>query len=83
MFLSLIQSPAAFQYYGPYLERSDTRKAIHVGNLTYNSGEKVEQHLENDMMQSVKPWLAEVMNNYRVSDINVTVKPVSKDLFQP
>lgn len=62
----MFQSPPDFQYYGKLITRAHIRKAIHVGNLTYNSGEKVEQALINDILQSVKPWLAEVMNNYRV-----------------
>lgn len=60
------RAPSAFEYYGKVLARANVRKAIHVGNLTYNSGDKVEAALENDIFQSVKPWLAEVMNNYKV-----------------
>ena len=61
------QSPAEFQYYGDYIQLPAVRKAIHVGSLTYNSGDKVEKHLQGDMLQSVKPWLAAVMNKYKVS----------------
>jgi vitellogenic carboxypeptidase-like protein len=44
----------------------DTRRAIHVGNLTYNEGNTVEMHIINDIMQSVKPWVATLMDNYKV-----------------
>jgi len=42
------------------------RRSIHVGNLTYNDGNKVEQHLLMDLMQSAKPQLTETMNYYKV-----------------
>jgi vitellogenic carboxypeptidase-like protein len=51
------------------LELPDVRKAIHVGKLPFNNGTVVEQHLKDDVLQSVKPWLAEVMNFYKVSFI--------------
>lgn len=44
------------------------RRAIHVGNLTFHSGEEVEKHLLEDVMKSVKPWLSVLMDNYRVSE---------------
>lgn len=58
--------PDDFNYYPSYLALDDTRKAIHVGNLTYNEGNKVEMFLVNDIMQSVKPWVATLMDNYKV-----------------
>ena len=57
--------PAEFEYYNHLIERSEVRKAIHVGNLTYNDGSIVEQHLLEDVMKSVKPWIEEIMKNYR------------------
>ena len=44
----------------------EVRKAIHVGNLTYNDGSAVEKHLLKDVMDTVKPWVAVLMNNYKV-----------------
>ena len=32
-----IQEPAAYDYYVPFVNRSDTRFAIHVGNLSYGA----------------------------------------------
>lgn len=40
-----------------YVVQSTIRKAIHVGNLTFNDGSVVEKHLMEDMIQSVKPWV--------------------------
>lgn len=62
----LTEEPAEFEYYGKYLADPTVRKAIHVGNLTYNDGEAVEKHIINDIMASVKPWVATLMDNYKV-----------------
>lgn len=43
------------------------REAIHVGNQTFSDGADVEKYLREDTLQSVKPWLAEVMDHYKVS----------------
>ena len=56
-----------------FLKRSDIRKAIHVGNLTFNGldGEnKVEEHLKLDIFASVTPYLTELLSHYRVCIYN-------------
>jgi len=60
------QSPKEFDFHVDFLQLPQVRKAIHVGNLTYHAGTQVELHLRNDMLASVKPWLEQVMNKYRV-----------------
>ncbi|CAG2166942.1 unnamed protein product, partial [Oppiella nova] len=56
-----------FFYYTKYLGLEATRRALHVGNLTYNDGNKVFAKLTNDLMQSVKPWLTTLMDaDYKV-----------------
>jgi len=55
------EEPKDMEYYPAYLELATTRLALHVGNLTYNSGEEVERHLLSDVMQSVKPWIEELI----------------------
>jgi vitellogenic carboxypeptidase-like protein len=52
--------------YSEFLQTSEVRKAIHVGDLVYNSGVEVEQHLKEDLMQSVAPWITELLSNIRV-----------------
>ena len=32
-----VQEPAAYDYYVPFVNRTDTRLAIHVGNLSYGA----------------------------------------------
>ncbi|XP_076472382.1 putative serine carboxypeptidase CPVL [Babylonia areolata] len=64
------QAPEDNNYYGQYLADPTVRRAIHVGNLTYNEGSRVEKHLLNDVMASVKPWIAVIMDNYKVMIYN-------------
>ncbi|VEN46927.1 unnamed protein product [Callosobruchus maculatus] len=47
-----------------YLNKSETRRAIHVGNVTFGS-KKVHDNLHEDMPKSMTPWFVEIVNNYR------------------
>ncbi|XP_072387510.1 venom serine carboxypeptidase-like [Diabrotica undecimpunctata] len=50
-----------------YLQRDDVRAVIHVGNTSFGvTSSEVEKNLKNDIMQSIAPWLTELLNNYRV-----------------
>lgn len=52
---------------GRYLAIPDIRKNLHVGNITFNAESSiVEQYLVNDIMQSVKPWIENLLEKYRV-----------------
>lgn len=54
-------------YMGKYIQRSDIRASIHVGNVTFNGiATDVEVNLMEDIMQSVAPWIVELLKNYRV-----------------
>ncbi|XP_006832339.1 PREDICTED: probable serine carboxypeptidase CPVL [Chrysochloris asiatica] len=53
-------------YYGKFLSLPEVRQALHVGNRTFNDGTEVEKYLREDTVKSVKPWLTEIMNNYKV-----------------
>ncbi|XP_062619799.1 probable serine carboxypeptidase CPVL isoform X1 [Saccostrea cucullata] len=66
----LTEEPEEFNYYGNYVAKPEVRAAIHVGNLTYNSGTQVEMHLINDVMDTVKPWIIPIMENYKVMFYN-------------
>lgn len=49
------------------LETAEIRKAIHVGNLTFEyTSQKVWDHLTEDFMKSVAPWISELLDNYKV-----------------
>nr|AAY27740.1 salivary/fat body serine carboxypeptidase [Sitodiplosis mosellana] len=54
---------------GEFLQKSETRRAIHVGNNSWHdlSGEnKVEEHLKLDVMDSVADWVAELLSHYPI-----------------
>ncbi|ETN61052.1 vitellogenic carboxypeptidase [Anopheles darlingi] len=57
------------EYMGKFLQLPATRKAIHVGNNSFHDLEgenKVEEHLKQDVMQSVVPYLEELLTACRV-----------------
>lgn len=57
----------SMDYMGKYIQRADVRAAIHVGNNSFNGeNQVVEIHLMEDVMQSVAPWISEVLSHYRV-----------------
>ncbi|XP_069770185.1 probable serine carboxypeptidase CPVL [Narcine bancroftii] len=60
------KEPPEQTYFSDYLSKPKVRESIHVGNLTFHDGSEVEHYLLDDLMQSVKPWLTILMNNYRV-----------------
>ncbi|KAG8139139.1 putative serine carboxypeptidase CPVL-like protein [Naja naja] len=62
----LHQEPEDQEYFGKLLSLPNIRKSIHVGNLTFHDGSMVEEHLIEDIMKTIKPWLAVLMDNYRV-----------------
>lgn len=49
-----------------FFKSNESRNAIHVGSRVLSEGKIVAQHLEGDIMDSVKPWVATIMENYRV-----------------
>ncbi|XP_063832819.1 venom serine carboxypeptidase [Ostrinia nubilalis] len=55
-----------YEDFGPMLQKSSVRKAIHVGDLPFNNGSIVEQHLKQDVMKSVAPWISELLDHYYV-----------------
>lgn len=57
-----------------FLKRSDVRKAIHVGDLPFHGLDgdenKVEEHLKLDVMNTIAPYLSELLAHYRVCIYN-------------
>lgn len=52
---------------GRFLSYLEIRKNLHVGNVTFNEENlEVEQNLVEDIMQSVKPKVEALLENYRV-----------------
>ncbi|XP_060528708.1 venom serine carboxypeptidase-like isoform X2 [Cylas formicarius] len=58
---------AEIKLLGAYVQRNDIRAAIHVGNTTFNGiAQDVETNLLTDVMQSVAPWISDLLESYRV-----------------
>uniref|UniRef100_A0A8C5CSD3 Carboxypeptidase vitellogenic like n=2 Tax=Gadus morhua TaxID=8049 RepID=A0A8C5CSD3_GADMO len=62
----LCQEPEDQEYFSQFVTLPKVRLSIHVGNLSFHDGSEVEKHLLQDVMKSIKPWLGELMDNYRV-----------------
>nr|CAH7712729.1 unnamed protein product [Callosobruchus chinensis] len=73
---------------GAYVQRDDVRAAIHVGNNSFNTeAETVEINLKNDVMQSIAPWISELLSNYRVLFYNgqldiIVAYPLTENFLQ-
>lgn len=61
-------TPPDYSYLNEFMEENKTRRAIHVGNQTFIFGkvEKVAEYLIHDFMDSVAPWLEELLSYYPV-----------------
>lgn len=69
-YFNYLKTKDSKDYYADYLQKTEIRQAIHVGNLTYNDGGKVEDHLKLDIMDTIAPWLSELLAHYRVAIYN-------------
>ncbi|XP_063541544.1 venom serine carboxypeptidase-like [Cydia strobilella] len=50
------------------LNKSEVRKAIHVGTLSYDElSNTVHEYLSKDMSRSMAPWLSELLDHYPVT----------------
>ncbi|KAL1491742.1 hypothetical protein ABEB36_012293 [Hypothenemus hampei] len=76
------------QLMAKYVQRNDIRAAIHVGNASFsNITNIVEENLKNDIMQSVAPWISELLSNYRVLIYNgqldiIVAYPLTENYLQ-
>ena len=64
----LTRQPQDFTYYPKFLEKPEVRRAIHVGNLTYEDiSITVHEYLNDDMLKSIKPKLEALLEaEYKV-----------------
>ncbi|XP_077563713.1 putative serine carboxypeptidase CPVL [Haemaphysalis longicornis] len=62
----LLEAPAIRNYFDDFVEIESVRRAIHVGSNTFNDRTAVVTHLIDDLMNSAKPYLPVLMNNYKV-----------------
>lgn len=55
------------QWMSEWVQREDVRRAIHVGNCSFNLETKiVEDHLKEDIMQSLAVLVSDLVQHYRV-----------------
>ncbi|XP_035733667.1 venom serine carboxypeptidase-like [Vespa mandarinia] len=55
------------QWMSEWVQREDVRRAIHVGNCSFNLETKnVEDHLKGDIMQSLAVLISDLVQHYRV-----------------
>ena len=64
-----------------YLQQPHVRKAAHIGNRTLSDGVDIYRAMLEDTMQSVKPQLIEVMENYKVGPIIPSNKNLNSPFF--
>lgn len=68
-YLHTAEDPTDEFYLAAFLKLPETRKALHVGDLPFHDLEqdnKVEQYLQHDILDSVAPWIVELLANYRM-----------------
>ncbi|KAF2895434.1 hypothetical protein ILUMI_10738 [Ignelater luminosus] len=54
-------------YMGKFIQSAEVRSTIHVGNATFHGENQiVEINLISDIMQSVAPWISELLSHCRV-----------------
>lgn len=56
------EEPEDSNYFAAYLALKETRQAIHVANLTFSTGNTVEEYLRQDIMDSVRPWFEALLD---------------------
>lgn len=52
--------------YMDYIQSNEVRRALHVGGTNFTSIGVVYRKLVGDFMGSAKPWLEELLENYKV-----------------
>ncbi|KAJ2940208.1 hypothetical protein O0L34_g11775 [Tuta absoluta] len=62
----MTQADLDVSVFAKLLQSDEVRMACHVGNLPFNSGEKVQLHLAIDILHSVAPAIEELLSHYRI-----------------
>ncbi|KAK9877390.1 hypothetical protein WA026_017786 [Henosepilachna vigintioctopunctata] len=52
--------------YSAFVQQGHIRKALHVGNVSFATDKEVAPSLNEDFMQSVAPWISELLSHYKV-----------------
>lgn len=62
----LHEKPPQEADFSAFVQSDAAREALHVGNATFHTDQKVETMLKDDLMKSVRPWVEELLGQYRV-----------------
>lgn len=63
------QAPPEYNYYIDYINQPSIRKLMKVGAMPYGAqSDAVEKAIVLDIMDTVRDWLAVLMDNYKVSN---------------
>lgn len=77
----LTSPPEDRNYFYDYAVLNATRNAIHVGCQMFDRGDAVQTHLLDDLFQSYRSWLIELMENYKVLIYNGNLDIVVANVF--
>lgn len=72
-YLHTAEDPSDVFHLIRFLNLPETRPAIHVGDLPFHdldNDNKVAKYLEYDILDSVAPWIAELLTHYRMMIYN-------------
>lgn len=80
----------SYDHLGKFLQSSQTRRSIHVGNLTFHDSDgenKVANFLKLDFMDSVASWVEEILEAYHVCIYNgqldiIVAYPLTRDYLK-
>lgn len=75
-------------FMGKYIQTNKLRTVLHVGKTPFNGvAKEVEINLMEDVMQSVSPWISELLNSYKVLIYNgqldiIVAYPLTENFLQ-
>uniref|UniRef100_A0A182PVV1 Carboxypeptidase n=1 Tax=Anopheles epiroticus TaxID=199890 RepID=A0A182PVV1_9DIPT len=72
-YLNTAEDPLDAVWLVAFLNLDETRRALHVGDQPFHdldADNKVERFLEEDVFESVAPWIAELLQHYRIMFYN-------------
>lgn len=65
----MLARPMSFTFFENFMQTTQLRKAIHVGTNRFvfsDGSSEVARYLINDIVQSVAPWIEELLSHYRM-----------------
>ena len=74
-------------YWSEFIQSAKTRKSLHVGSLHFYWGDDTYANLYLDIVQSVKPWVESLLENYKILFYNgqfdiICAYPMEEDFLK-